>query len=97
MGYAPKNGPKATFYETIIILSRITWVEVLSAFSRLWREGKIDRNYITSAIQTFRYDLDTFFRVIETEKAIIVKAGEFVQKHPLRAYDSVQLASAMTV
>ncbi len=80
-----------------VIISRITWVEVLSAFARLKRESKIDSAYVAAAVQMFRYDLDTFFKVIETGRIIIEKAGEYVQKHPLRAYDSVQLASAMVL
>ncbi len=80
-----------------IVISRITWVEVLSAFTRLQRENKIDPANVTRMIQTFRYDWDTGYKVIETGRGIIEKAGEYIRKHPLRAYDSVQFASAMTL
>lgn len=69
----------------------------MSAFTRLQRETKIDPTDIRLAIQMFRYDLDTYFKVVETSRTIIEKAGEYVQKHLLRAYDSVQFASAMTL
>jgi len=80
-----------------VIISRITWVEVLSAFARLQRESRIDPSDIAAVIQSFRYDLETHYKIIETGQTVIEKAGEYVQKHPLRAYDSVQLASAMVL
>ncbi|MGE0083889.1 MAG: type II toxin-antitoxin system VapC family toxin [Desulfococcaceae bacterium] len=87
----------ASYTGNIVVISRITWVEVLSAFARLQRESKIDSTDIAAAVQMFRYDLDTYFKVVETGRTVIEKAGEYVQKHPLRAYDSVQLASAMAL
>ena len=79
----------------MIIVSRITWVEVLSAFSRLKREGKIDPGDILTAIQVFQYDWETLYRIVEIDLSVIGNAGQLVQKYPLRAYDSVQLASAL--
>jgi uncharacterized protein len=81
----------------IVVLSRITWVEILSALARLQRESKIDTADIATVIKTFKFELDNYFKVVEAGRTIIEKAGEYVQKHPLRAYDSVQLASAMSI
>jgi uncharacterized protein len=79
----------------MITVSRITWVEVLSAFSRLKREGKTDPGDILTAIRIFQYDWETIYRIVEIDLNVIEKAGQLVQKHPLRAYDSIQLASAL--
>jgi len=79
----------------MIIVSRITWVEVLSAFSRLKREGKTEPGDILTAIQIFQYDWETLYRIVEIDPSVIEKAGQLVQKYPLRAYDTVQLASAL--
>ncbi len=79
----------------MITVSRITWVEVLSAFSRLKREGKTDPGDILTAIRIFQYDWETLYRIVEIDLNVIEKAGQLVQKHPLRAYDSIQLASAL--
>lgn len=80
---------------TIIIVARIAWVEVLSAFARLQREGKIDPLDLTTTIQLFQYDWETQYQLVEIDQEVMETAGHFVQKHPLRAYDSVQLASAL--
>ena len=79
----------------MITVSRITLVEVLSAFSRLKRESKTDPDDILTAIRLFQYDWETLYRIVEIDLSVIEKAGQLVQKYPLRAYDSVQLASAL--
>jgi predicted nucleic acid-binding protein len=80
-----------------LIIARITWVEVLSALSRRQREGGLSPMSITQAIRAFRYDLDTQYQVIELDRALAEAAGQLIGKHPLRAYDAVQLASALRV
>lgn len=80
-----------------VIIARITWVEVLSALARRRREASITPDDVKLAIQTFRYDLDTQYQVIELAPTLAKAAGDLVTKHPLRAYDAVQLASAMRV
>ncbi len=78
-----------------IILSRITWVELISALARLQREGKADPKAVSTTIQAFRYDRETQYQLVEVDKDLVEAAGDLVQKHPLRAYDSIQLASAL--
>jgi len=80
-----------------IILARITWVEMLSAFSRLKRESAIDENVFSTALQALKFDWDIQYQVVEFDKAMAEQAGELVKKHPLRAYDSVQMASALKI
>lgn len=80
-----------------LIIARITWVEVLSALARRQREGSITSSDVTRAIRTFSYDLDTQYQVAEASAALVRTAGELVIQHPLRAYDAVQLASALRV
>jgi hypothetical protein len=80
-----------------IILSRITWVEMLSAYSRLKRESALDETNFNIALQAFEYDWDTQYHIVEFDQTLAEQAGELVKKYPLRAYDSVQLASALTI
>ena len=80
-----------------IILARITWIEMLSAYSRLRRESTLDETAFNIVLQAFEYDWDTQYQIIEFDKTIAEQAGEFVKKYPLRAYDSVQLASALKI
>jgi predicted nucleic acid-binding protein len=85
---APQTGNK-------LIIARITWVEVLSALARLQREGNLPPTNVTKAVQAFQYHLDTQYQVVELDRPLAQAAGQLVQRHPLRAYDSVQLASAL--
>ena len=78
-----------------IVIARITWVEVLSAFSRLHREGGLPPTDVENAIRAFQYDVDTQYQIVELDPTLIETAGQLVQRHPLRAYDSVQLAAAL--
>jgi predicted nucleic acid-binding protein len=77
------------------IIARATWVEVLSAFARRQREGMLLPNQVAQAVRVFRYDLDTQYQVVELDRAIADMAGQLVGRYPLRAYDAIQLASAL--
>ncbi len=78
-------------------MSRITWVEVLSAFSRRKRESNLSVSDTDTAIRAFRHDWDTQYHVVELDYPVVSIAGQLVQRYPLRAYDSVQLASALSL
>jgi predicted nucleic acid-binding protein len=78
-----------------LIITRITWVEVLSALARREREGSLAPDDVIQAIETYRYDMNTQYQVSEMDPALAKAAGDLVIRHPLRAYDAVQLASAL--
>jgi predicted nucleic acid-binding protein len=79
----------------VSIYTRITWVEVLSALARRQREGSLAPDDVIQAIETYRYDMNTQYQVSEMDPALAKAAGDLVIRHPLRAYDAVQLASAL--
>ena len=80
-----------------LLVVRITWVEVLSAFARRQREGGITAAEVAALIQKFRSEFNSRYRVIEVDVALVERAGELIVQYPLRAYDAVQLASALRV
>nr|VFJ53929.1 MAG: hypothetical protein BECKFM1743A_GA0114220_101224 [Candidatus Kentron sp. FM]VFJ54798.1 MAG: hypothetical protein BECKFM1743C_GA0114222_101444 [Candidatus Kentron sp. FM]VFK08900.1 MAG: hypothetical protein BECKFM1743B_GA0114221_100854 [Candidatus Kentron sp. FM] len=80
-----------------VLVARVTWVETISAFSRLRRENKIDPVLLDRTIRIFETDWETEYRIVEIEGPDFDKAGDLVQKHPLRAYDAIQLACALKV
>jgi len=80
-----------------LIIARITWVEVLSALARRQREGSLSPDSAVKAIQAFRYDLDTQYQVVELDRMLAETAGQLVGKHPLRAYDAIQLAPVLRI
>ncbi len=81
----------------LLIISRITWVEVLSALARRQREGSLSATDVNLIIQRFRYDLNNQYQVIELDQALAESAGQLVNQYPLRAYDAVQLASVLRI
>ena len=85
----------ATVYS--LAISQITWVEVLSAFSRRQREGNLSADEVDERTQKFRRDFENLFQVVRIDNNLIERAGELVLQYPLRAYDAVQLASALQV
>lgn len=80
-----------------LLVVRITWVEVLSAFARRQREGGITAAEVAALIAKFRSEFNSRYRVIEVDLALVEKAGELIVQYPLRAYDAVQLAAALRV
>lgn len=83
--------------ENSLVIARITWVETLGALARRQREGALSPEDVQQAIQLFRYDLDTQYRVVELDIPLTESAGALITRHPLRAYDAVQLAAALRV
>ena len=78
-----------------LVISQITWVEVHSAFARRLRDGSLSAERFDLIVQKVREDFENEYRVIDVDRTLIETAGELVMQHPLRAYDSVQLASAL--
>jgi predicted nucleic acid-binding protein len=78
-----------------LVISHITWVEVHSAFARRLRDGSLSAERFDLIVQKVREDFENEYRVIDIDQTLIETAAELVMQHPLRAYDSVQLASAL--
>ena len=78
-----------------LAISQITWVEVHSALARRLRDGSFSAQRFDLIAQKVREDFENEYRVIDVDQTLIETATELVMQHPLRAYDSVQLASAL--
>ncbi len=80
-----------------LTIRQITWVEVHSAFARPLRDGSLSAQRFDLIAQKVREDFENEYRVIDVDRTLIETAGALVMQNPLRAYDSVQLASALRV
>ncbi|MGC9336182.1 MAG: type II toxin-antitoxin system VapC family toxin [Anaerolineae bacterium] len=80
-----------------LIIARITQVEITGALARREREGSLDSEAVSRALDTLRYDLDTQYQVVELDPSVAGMAAQLARLHPLRAYDAVQLASAQQI
>lgn len=78
-----------------IVTARITMVEIHSALARRLREGTIQAGDFTVAIQAFNSHCATAYRFVELDLNIVRLARDLLDRYPLRAYDAVQLASAI--
>jgi len=83
--------------DNVISIADITRAEVASALARRTREGVITLNERDELMQAFQTHCATGYRLVLTEHSIIDLAVDLIQRYPLRAYDGVQLATAITV
>jgi predicted nucleic acid-binding protein len=79
----------------ILVVSRITYVEIFSAFARLQREGVLSARDLDGAIDAFQFDWETQYQIVEIDYALTQVASRLLLRHLLRAYDSVQLATGL--
>jgi predicted nucleic acid-binding protein len=77
------------------LTAEITIIEVASALFRKERDGEItvvDRN---DALSDFLFDCSEQYIVIQLDRRILIQAIQLFYRHPLRAYDAVQFATAI--
>jgi predicted nucleic acid-binding protein len=80
-----------------VVLSVVARVEVVSALARKAREGHIDVADRDRAVRAFRTHCGRRYRFVALADDVIRLAAELVSRNPLRDYDSVQLASALSL
>jgi predicted nucleic acid-binding protein len=78
-----------------ILIAQIAPVEIFSAVSRLKRENRVTAR--TSRAIRLYLERHVFreYDVIMLSNSILAAAQDLLEKYPLRAYDAVQLASAL--
>jgi len=77
-----------------LVSSRIAYVETRVALARAWRDARISAAVFAAAKSEFEGSCQTAF-VVEVTPAIVRDAAELGDKHPLRSFDAVHLASAV--
>lgn len=78
-----------------LLTARITMVEVYSALARRRREGSVPAADCAIAAQAFTGHSATDYDFIELDLNVVALARDLLEQHPLRAYDAIQLASAV--
>jgi uncharacterized protein len=76
-------------------LAAITRVEVVAALYRRHRMGDISVVDTQRATAAFLHEAAGVFRVVTTDAAILDTAIRLLAVHSIRAYDAIQLASAL--
>lgn len=78
------------------VVSQITWVEMCAAFALKDRTGQVSAANAKLAMDRLKADWPIFTQ-LALDNALLTTAGHFAQQFGLRAYDSVQLASARAI
>ena len=81
---------------TIVSTSRIAYAEALSAFVRCKDEKVVSKKDYDKCIACFKFDWEMYF-VIEVSEKVIKIAGDLIENHRIRGFDSIHLASAMVL
>lgn len=79
----------------LVITSRISMVEVYSALSRRQRESGLSIEDYVQLATDFTSTCLAEYQLVEFTDIVVEKARALFSQHPLRAYDAVQLASAL--
>ena len=80
--------------DSVAAIAEIGIVEVVAAFARRRRVGELSQQEYAFARRVFLRDVDQY-HVISIDREVINRATELTDRHPLRAYDAVQLATAL--
>lgn len=83
--------------ESHVYVSRLTEVEVASAIARKLREGLISQENLTRSLARLRADFADRFTVLDVTGSLIQTAIGLLSSHNLRAYDAIQLATALLI
>lgn len=78
-----------------IYVARITEVETIAALARKERGGHVMQPDLAIAVRTLESEMVNLFRIVEVTIGTFSEAKVIAQRHFLRGYDSVQLATAL--
>jgi predicted nucleic acid-binding protein len=78
----------------VIITARISMVEVYSALNRRQREANLSTADYAEIAADFTL-CATEYQLVESTMLLVERAKLLLERYPLRAYDAVQLASAL--
>jgi uncharacterized protein len=77
-----------------IATAKIAYAEIFAGLARKLRENNLSKAQYAVACRQFESDWQAYLR-IALEDAILLSARDLIQRHPLRGFDAVQLASAL--
>jgi len=81
-----------------IVIAEVALVEVAATYSRMARETprRLSRARRDRLIADFETYVLRQYVVVDVTRALLTRAGALCRVYPLRTYDAVQLASALT-
>jgi uncharacterized protein len=79
----------------VISTARISEVEAVSALARSLREAKITASDFNTLLLHFLSLAQLRYIVVDLDASVITLAQNLLQRHPLRGFDAIHLASAL--
>jgi len=101
--YADEPGHRRIRALQTLVVSALARVEVPSALWRKARSGELDDAAASVLVSAFEVDFhgdpnsDARFTIVPPGESVLIIAARETARHALRAYDAVQLASALAV
>lgn len=99
--YLPEGRTSADDVASPLVVSVLSRVEVPSAIWRKVRTGEVEPVFASAAALRVQVDFrggpgaDPFYQSIAISTEVLDDARDLVARHPLRASDAIQLASAV--
>ena len=81
--------------ENVLVTAEISITEISAALAIIARIGRIPRPRCDELWGKFKRDLLVRYELLPTHRAIVNLGAELCQKHPLRGFDAVHLASGL--
>ncbi len=78
---------------TLVATSKVAYPEARAAFARAKREGILTDGTYQTVVDNFNAEWPSYYNLELTDR-ICYLAGTLAEKHSLRGFDSIQLASA---
>jgi len=79
---------------TAVATAKIAYAEIFAGLTRKLRERNLSRAQYSAACRHFESDWHAYVRV-ELQDDILFLARDLIQRHPLKGFDAVHLASAL--
>ena len=87
---------RATLRANEVVVARIAYAELAASIARACRLDAISEPQRDAILSRLAQDFSRL-TIVEIRPALVAMVPELVVKHPLRGYDAVQLAAALTV
>lgn len=78
-----------------VVILNITLIEARSAFRRRQREGDISGADADRLLEQMEKDAAASFLLQPSTSGVMEEAARLIDRHPLRAYDALQLAGCL--
>ncbi len=80
----------------VVATSRVAYVEARAAFARKAREDSVSSEVYAQIVADFESDWESYF-IIEVSERVVRLAGSLAERHALRGFDALHLASALSL